>query len=91
MQHEDQQRLKQLINKLGDTIVTIRVRALDNLLSKIENGFVKLVDLSHDEDLLVQLLEWFSKSECPRFMDVLAMLEKFSQVSGTTRLFIIID
>ena len=52
---------KEIVNKLVHPVEEIRTRALNNLLSKLEFGIVKLDELVDKTDLCQNLLKWISE------------------------------
>ena len=52
---------KEIVNKLVHPVEEIRTRALNNLLSKLEFGIVKLDELVDKKDLCQNLLKWISE------------------------------
>ena len=60
----------------------IRVRALKNILFKLDHKLVCAVDLVHERQLLINLLQWFNFPNPPLKKEVLSILETLSKVSG---------
>lgn len=71
---------------LGHSLEEIRVRALQNILSKLEHSLLCDADLVQEKHLLIRLLEWFNFSTCPCQELVLGLLLRLSQVSLTSPL-----
>lgn len=64
----------------GHSLEEIRVRALQNILSKLEHGLVGDADIVQEKHLHVRLLEWFNFPSCPNQQDVLTLILRFSKV-----------
>ena len=60
----------------------IRVRALKNILFKLDHKLVCAADLVHERQLLINLLQWFNFPNPPLKKEVLSILETLSKVSG---------
>lgn len=58
----------------------IRVRSLQNILSKLEHSLVCDADLVQEKHLHIRLLEWFNFSSCPHQELVLGLILRLSQV-----------
>ncbi|GJQ85225.1 hypothetical protein Trydic_g13065 [Trypoxylus dichotomus] len=52
------------IQKLGHKILEIRERALKNIISKLENGYIFDNDLARSKEILQKLFDWFLFPEC---------------------------
>jgi hypothetical protein len=52
---------KEIVDKLVHPIEEIRVRALNNLISKLDYGICQLEDLVLSTDLCQNLLKWISE------------------------------
>lgn len=65
---------------LGHHVEEIRVRALKNILFKLEHKLVCAADLVHERQLLINLLEWFNFPKSPLKKEVLGILEVLSKV-----------
>lgn len=61
----------------------IRVRALKNILFKLDHKLVCAADLVNERQLLINLLQWFNFPSPPLKKEVLSILETLSKVSGT--------
>ncbi|XP_055955288.1 rotatin-like [Patella vulgata] len=68
-----------LFRKLGHNLEEIRVRALDNILSKLNHKLICEADLIHERHLFIRLLEWFNFSKAPQQEQVLNFLKTLSQ------------
>jgi len=64
------------------------VRALKNILFKLEHKLVCAVDLVHERQLLINLLEWFNFPNPPLQKEVLGILETLSKVSNLVQVYI---
>lgn len=65
---------------LGHSVKEIRVRALKNIIFKLDHDLLCISDVVHKKDLYVKLLEWFNFEICPQQKDVLQLLGKLSKV-----------
>ena len=65
----------------GHNVEEIRVRALRNILFKLDHKLVCAADLVHERQLLINLLEWFNFPNPPLKKEVLEILEVLSKVS----------
>lgn len=65
---------------LGHSLEEIRVRALQNILSKLDYGLVCNSDLVHERHLHIRLLEWFNFASCPLQDRVLGLILRLSEV-----------
>ncbi|XP_060080267.1 rotatin-like [Ylistrum balloti] len=75
-----------LFKKLGHDLEEIRVRALDNLLSKLEHKLVCDADLVNERHLLIRLIEWFNFPSSTKHKDVLFLLQRLSQHSAAAEI-----
>ncbi|XP_046578265.1 LOW QUALITY PROTEIN: rotatin-like [Haliotis rubra] len=75
-----------LFRKLGHNLEEIRVRALENILSKLEHKLICDADLVNERHLFIRLLEWFNFSSCPKAADVLGLLSRLSQHSAAAEI-----
>ncbi|CAH3027837.1 unnamed protein product, partial [Porites evermanni] len=67
----------------GHNVQEIRVRALKNILFKLDHKLVCAADLVHERQLLINLLQWFNFPNPPLKKEVLSILETLSKpVSG---------
>ncbi|WAR12019.1 RTTN-like protein, partial [Mya arenaria] len=69
-----------LFKKLGHHLDEIRVRALENILSKLEHKLICDSDLVQERHLFIRLLEWFNYPKSSRHSDVLNLLCRLSEV-----------
>ncbi|KAK3086250.1 hypothetical protein FSP39_015771, partial [Pinctada imbricata] len=70
----------------GHSLEEIRVRALENLLSKLEHKLICDADIVNERHLLIRLLEWFNYKEPPKQGDVLHLLLKLSQHTASAEI-----
>ncbi|XP_069111957.1 rotatin-like isoform X2 [Argopecten irradians] len=75
-----------LFKKLGHDLEEIRVRALENLLSKLEHKLVCDADLVNERHLLIRLIEWFNFPNSTKHKDVLLLLQRLSQHSAAAEI-----
>ncbi|XP_041375404.1 rotatin-like [Gigantopelta aegis] len=75
-----------LFRKLGHSLEEIRVRTVDNILSKLEHKLICDADLVNERHLFIRLLEWFNFSSCPKTEEVLALLNRLSQHSAAAEI-----
>ncbi|CAG2249412.1 Rotatin [Mytilus edulis] len=59
----------------------IRIRALENLLSKLEHKLICDADLIHERHLLIRIVEWFNFPNSSSNADVLKLLLRLTQHS----------
>ncbi|KAM9826967.1 rotatin [Neosynchiropus ocellatus] len=71
--------LAPVIKKLGHSLVEIRVRALKNILSKLDHSLITVPDIVQERKLFVCLLEWFNFPEVPMQEEVLELLSTVSK------------
>ncbi|XP_053717203.1 rotatin [Synchiropus splendidus] len=71
--------LAPVIKKLGHSLVEIRVRALKNILSKLDHSLITVPDIVQERKLFVCLLEWFNFPEVPMQEEVLELLSTLSK------------
>ncbi|XP_051879982.1 rotatin isoform X2 [Pristis pectinata] len=76
-----------LISKLGHQLVEIRVRALKNILSKIDHGLISVVDLAQEKSLFVRLFEWFNFPTVPMQGEVLKLCGQLVKYSSVAQIF----
>ncbi|XP_078396167.1 rotatin isoform X2 [Cetorhinus maximus] len=79
--------LSALIKKLGHQLVEIRVRALKNILCKIDHGLVSVIDLAQEKSLFIRLFEWFNFPTVPMQGEVLALCSRLVKHSSVAQLF----
>ena len=65
---------------VGHSLEEIRVRALQNVLSKLQHNLVCDADLVQEKHLHIRLLEWFNFATCPMQQQVLALVLRMSKV-----------
>uniref|UniRef100_A0A673N809 Rotatin-like n=1 Tax=Sinocyclocheilus rhinocerous TaxID=307959 RepID=A0A673N809_9TELE len=65
--------------KLRHSLVEIRVRALKNIISKLDHGLITIPDLVQERMLCVFLLEWFNFPEVPVQEEVLELISMLSK------------
>lgn len=68
-----------LIKKIGHSLVEIRVRALKNILCKLDHSLISVADIAQEKMLFVHLLEWFNFPEVPMQEEVLELLTTLSK------------
>uniref|UniRef100_A0A3Q3FFD4 Rotatin n=1 Tax=Labrus bergylta TaxID=56723 RepID=A0A3Q3FFD4_9LABR len=71
--------LSPLIKKIGHSLVEIRVRALKNIICKLDHSLITVSDIVQEKELFVYLLEWFNFPEVPMQEEVLELLLAFSK------------
>ncbi|XP_033988316.1 LOW QUALITY PROTEIN: rotatin [Trematomus bernacchii] len=71
--------LSPLIKKIGHSLVEIRVRALKNILCKLDHSLISVSDIVQEKMLFVLLLEWFNFPEVPMQEEVLELLSTLSK------------
>ena len=64
----------------GHSLEEIRLRALENILSKLRNGIIFTEDLIHHKELIVNLLEWFNHENPSKIKEVLELLHSLAKV-----------
>ncbi|XP_069776494.1 rotatin isoform X2 [Narcine bancroftii] len=79
--------LSGLITKLGHQLVEIRVRALKNILCKIDHGLISIVDLAQEKSLFFRLFEWFNFQCVPMQGDVLKLCGRLVKYSSVAQIF----
>ncbi|XP_038666001.1 rotatin isoform X2 [Scyliorhinus canicula] len=79
--------LSALIKKLGHQLVEIRVRALKNILCKIDHGLISVADLAQEKSLFVRLFEWFNFPTVPMQGEVLSLCSRLVKYSSVAQLF----
>ncbi|CAI9735440.1 rotatin-like isoform X1 [Octopus vulgaris] len=72
---------ERIFQKLGHELEEIRVRALKNVISKLNYGLVCLSDLVQEKHLFIRLLEWFNFPSAPMQSEVLGLLHQLSEHS----------
>uniref|UniRef100_A0A672JFT4 Rotatin n=1 Tax=Salarias fasciatus TaxID=181472 RepID=A0A672JFT4_SALFA len=71
--------LSSLIKKMSHSLLEIRVRALKNILSKLDHSLISVHDIVQEKMLFVHLLEWFNFPEVPMKEEVLELLFTLSK------------
>lgn len=67
----------------------IRVRALNNIRSKLDHDLIAVPDLVQEKMLFVFLLEWFNFPEVPmqeEVLDLISMLSKVDNVQNVRKM-----
>ncbi|KAJ9599098.1 hypothetical protein L9F63_010435, partial [Diploptera punctata] len=62
------------VKKLGHHLEEIRVRSLNNIISKLDYGIISTDDLIIQKDLALKLLGWFDFETCPEKEKVLNLI-----------------
>uniref|UniRef100_A0A3P8VNZ8 Rotatin n=1 Tax=Cynoglossus semilaevis TaxID=244447 RepID=A0A3P8VNZ8_CYNSE len=78
--------LSSLIKKIGHFLVEIRVRALKNIISKLDHSLISVSDIVQEKMLFVYLLEWFNFPEVPMKEEVLELLTTLSKHSSAAQM-----
>jgi rotatin len=73
--------LDTIVNISGHNLEEIRVRALENIISKLDNHLICEQDIIHERHLMIRLLEWFNFTPCLKKEDALRLLCRLSQVT----------
>lgn len=71
--------LSSLIKKIGHPLVEIRVRALKNIICKLDHSLISVADIVQEKMLFVYLLEWFNFPEVPMQEEVLELVTTISK------------
>ncbi|XP_032874819.1 rotatin [Amblyraja radiata] len=79
--------LAALLVKLGHQLVEIRIRALKNILSKIDHGLISIIDLAQEKTLFVRLFEWFNFPIVPMQEDVFKLCGQLVKYSSAAQMF----
>jgi len=66
---------------VGHSLEEIRVRSLQNIISKLDHGVLCDSDLIQEKHLHIRLLEWFNFPSCVMQDKVLALILRLSKVS----------
>lgn len=64
----------------GHPLVEIRVRALKNIMCKLDYSLISVSDVVQEKTLFVHLLEWFNFPEVPMQEEVLEFLSTLAKV-----------
>lgn len=75
-----------IFRKLGHNLEEIRIRALENITSKLEHHLICEQDIIHERHLIIRLLEWFNFTPCTKKEEVLRLLCQLSQHWGAAEL-----
>jgi hypothetical protein len=76
-----QNKLSTIIAKLGHELDEIRTRALDNLISKLNNNVIAENDLANYKQLFIKLFELFNYAEFNQHEKLLDLILRFTRVS----------
>ncbi|XP_037312246.2 rotatin [Pungitius pungitius] len=71
--------LSTIINKIGHSLLEIRVRALKNIISKLDHSLISVSDVVQEKMLFVHLLEWFNFPDVAMQEEVLQLLSTLSK------------
>ncbi|XP_033842210.1 rotatin [Periophthalmus magnuspinnatus] len=71
--------LSALIKKIGHPLVEIRVRALKNIICKLDHSLISVADIVQEKMLFVYLLEWFNFPEVPMQEEALELITTLSK------------
>ncbi|KAJ0059545.1 hypothetical protein NL108_001905, partial [Boleophthalmus pectinirostris] len=63
----------------GHSLVEIRVRALKNIICKLDHSLISVADIVQEKMLFVYLLEWFNFPEVPMQEQVLELITTLSK------------
>ena len=66
---------------LGHTQEEVRVRALENIINKLNYDIVSTMDLACDKNLISNLLQWFNKPNTPQKKACLDLILRISKVN----------
>ncbi|XP_071958961.1 rotatin-like isoform X2 [Antedon mediterranea] len=80
--------LKPIFCKLGHNLEEIRVRALQNVIGKLEHNVISLNDLVQERHLITRLLEWFNFPSCPMKVEALKLILKLVKHPTAAELFL---
>ena len=67
---------------VGHSLEEIRVRSLQNIVSKLDHGVICDSDLVQEKHFHIRLLEWFNFPSCVLQDRVLALILRLSKVSS---------
>ncbi|KAL5022092.1 hypothetical protein ScPMuIL_001247 [Solemya velum] len=70
----------------GHELEEIRVRALENIIMKLEHKLICEADLIHERHLFIRLLEWFNFPKVTKQQEVLGLLLRLSKNSAAAEL-----
>jgi len=65
---------------VGHSLEEIRVRSLQNIISKLDHGLLCESDLLQEKHLHIRLLEWFNFPSCVLQDKVLALILRLTKV-----------
>ena len=71
---------------VGHSLEEIRVRSLQNIVSKLDHGVICDSDLVQEKHLHIRLLEWFNFPSCVLHDKVLALILRLSKVKYKKKL-----
>ncbi|XP_077952021.1 rotatin isoform X2 [Gasterosteus aculeatus] len=71
--------LSPIIKKIGHSLLEIRVRALKNIISKLDHSLISVSDIVQEKMLFVHLLQWFNFPEVAMQEEVLELLSTLSK------------
>ena len=79
--------INMLVAKLGHDLAEIRSRALDNLMSKLDNHVITEIDLVQHKQLFIKLFELFNFPQFKQHEVVLNLLFNLSKVGNFLNVF----
>ncbi|XP_067949549.1 rotatin-like [Watersipora subatra] len=71
--------IRGFIHKLDHNQEEVRLRALDNIINKLNYGIVQTIDLACDQFLISKLLQWFLRPSTPKKVECLQLLLKICE------------
>ncbi|XP_077865455.1 rotatin-like, partial [Saccoglossus kowalevskii] len=71
--------LRPLFTKLGHQLEEIRVRSMNNIISKLDHNVICEADVVQEKYFLIRLLEWFNFPSVPMRKEVVNLIEKLSK------------
>uniref|UniRef100_G3NDY8 Rotatin n=1 Tax=Gasterosteus aculeatus aculeatus TaxID=481459 RepID=G3NDY8_GASAC len=77
--HTVNMELSPIIKKIGHSLLEIRVRALKNIISKLDHSLISVSDIVQEKMLFVHLLQWFNFPEVAMQEEVLELLSTLSK------------
>lgn len=69
-------------------MLEIRERALSNIISKLDHGFVFDNDLARSKEMLSKLFDWFLFEPCTKIDVVLELIKRILEVNVRGRYFL---
>ncbi|CAH1779766.1 unnamed protein product [Owenia fusiformis] len=78
--------LQPIFAKLGHQLEEIRLRALNNILSKLEHNLICESDLVQEKHFLIRLIEWFNFPTTPQELDVLKLILRLAKHPGAANI-----